>query len=63
MRFRAMGLMLTLAILVTPLAAEAQSPPKVPRIGVLSAFSFTTVSRSQSLARNSQLLKYSVLRN
>jgi putative ABC transport system substrate-binding protein len=37
MRRRAMGLMLTLAILVTPLAAEAQPPHKVPRIGFLQA--------------------------
>ena len=40
------GCLVTLALLLTPLAAEAQPPPKVPRIGVLSAFSFTTVLRS-----------------
>src|SRR5262249_7923848 len=48
MRFRAMGLMLTLAILVTPLAAEAQPSPQVPRIGVLSTFSATAASRNRA---------------
>ena len=48
MRFRAMGLMLTLAILMTPLAAEAQPSPQVPRIGVLSTFSATAASRNRA---------------
>src|SRR6516225_5148982 len=48
MRFRAMGLMLTLAILMTPLAAEAQPSPQVARIGVLSTFSATAASRNRA---------------
>jgi putative ABC transport system substrate-binding protein len=36
---------LALGLLLAPLTAEAQPPPKVPRIGVLSAFSFTDMSR------------------
>jgi putative ABC transport system substrate-binding protein len=48
MRFRAMGLMLTLAILVPPLAAEAQPSPQVPRIGALSVFSATAASRNRA---------------
>src|SRR5215470_4520935 len=35
MRPSAIGLMLTLAVLVAPLAADAQPPEKVPRIGLL----------------------------
>src|SRR5215471_5629048 len=35
MRPSAIGLMLTLAVLVAPLAADAQPPEKVHRIGVL----------------------------
>jgi putative ABC transport system substrate-binding protein len=36
MRRSAIGLLLALAILVAPLAARAQSPAEVPRIGILS---------------------------
>jgi hypothetical protein len=32
---RTVGCMVTLALLLTPLAADAQPPPKVPRLGVL----------------------------
>src|SRR5262249_59997714 len=40
------GCLVALALFLAPLAAEAQPPPSVPRIGVLSAFSSTAVSRN-----------------
>jgi len=47
MRYSIIGLMLTIAlsIFVAPLAAEAQPPANVPRIGVLSGRSLTTDTR------------------
>jgi hypothetical protein len=38
---------LTLGLLTAPLAAKAQPPPKVPRIGVLSGWSLTTDARKR----------------
>ena len=35
MRLCTIGLVATLALLVAPLAAQAQQPSKVPRVGVL----------------------------
>jgi hypothetical protein len=45
------GCLVTLALFLAPLVAEAQPPPKVPRIGVLSAFSSTAVSRHRDAFR------------
>jgi putative tryptophan/tyrosine transport system substrate-binding protein len=42
---------LTLSLLAAPLAAEAQPPAKVPRIGVLSARSLTIESRNPEAFR------------
>src|SRR5262245_53200121 len=43
---------LTLSLLTVPLAADAQPPPKVPRIGVLSGSSLTAESRSRDAFRH-----------
>ena len=47
------GCMVTLALglLLAPLAADAQPLPKVPRIGVLSSFSFTAESHNREAFR------------
>ena len=46
---RALGCIVTfiLSLLAAPLAAAAQPPPKIPRIGVLSGSSLTTDSRNR----------------
>jgi putative ABC transport system substrate-binding protein len=53
MRLSAIGLMLTLALglLLVPPAAEAQPSPKVPRLGVLAAYSSTAASRNHAAFR------------
>jgi putative ABC transport system substrate-binding protein len=50
---RLIGLLITLALglLVAPLAADAQPPPHVPRIGVLSGDAFRPDSRSRTAFR------------
>jgi putative ABC transport system substrate-binding protein len=47
MRLSAIGLILTLGLLLVPLAAEAQPSPQVPRIGVLSWNTLTTGARNR----------------
>jgi ABC-type uncharacterized transport system substrate-binding protein len=42
---------LVLGLLLAPLAADAQPPPQVPRIGVLSSFSLTANSRNRDAFR------------
>ena len=46
--FGALLITLALSLLVTPLAAEAQPSPKIPRIGVLSGDAFRPDSRSRT---------------
>jgi hypothetical protein len=38
---------LGLSLLLTPLASEAQPPPKVPRLGVLAEYSYTAAPSNQ----------------
>jgi ABC-type uncharacterized transport system substrate-binding protein len=45
------GCMVTLALLLAPLAAGAPPPPKVPRIGGLSPYSSTAASRHHAAFR------------
>jgi ABC-type uncharacterized transport system substrate-binding protein len=47
----AIMLIVTLGLLLAPLAAEAQSPPKVPRLGVLAAYSSMAASRNHEAFR------------
>src|SRR6266571_6631244 len=51
MQRSAIGLIVALVFLVAPLAADAQPPPKVPRIGVLSGWSLTTDARNRDAFR------------
>src|SRR5215831_3767884 len=59
MRLRTIGLMLTLALvlLTTPLAAQAQQPAKVPRIGFLSQ-GLVSPCRSEPFAQGLRELGY-----
>src|SRR5205814_749889 len=43
---------LVLGLLLAPLAADAQPPPTVPRIGILSSFSLTADSRNRDAFRH-----------
>jgi putative ABC transport system substrate-binding protein len=47
----ATALIVTLGLLLALLAAEAQPPPKVPRLGVLAAYSSTAASRNHAAFR------------
>ena len=46
---------LTLSLLVAPLAVEAQPPPKIPRIGVLSGWSLTADAHNREAFRQGLL--------
>ena len=51
MRLSAIGVMLTLALLLAPLALMAQPLAKVPRLGVLAAYSSTAALRNHEAFR------------